>query len=112
MKKDGTNPIMGRITVDGTMAQFSCKVSCDPVIWEAKGGHAKGKSVAARDVNRELDKIKATVVKHYQEIMIRDGYVTAEVVMQKTFLLRIFGLNVNLILRFSPKACRNDILKS
>lgn len=23
LKKDGTNPIMGRITVDGTMAQFS-----------------------------------------------------------------------------------------
>ena len=44
MKKDGTNPIMGRITVDGTMAQFSCKQSCAPAIWEAKGGHAKGKT--------------------------------------------------------------------
>ena len=69
---------MGRITVDGTMAQFSCKQSCDPAIWEAKGGHAKGKTIAARDINRELDKIKASIVKHYQEIMIRDGYVTAE----------------------------------
>ena len=78
LKKDGTNPIMGRITVDGTMAQFSCKQSCDPAIWEAKGGHAKGKTIAARDINRELDKIKASIVKHYQEIMIRDGYVTAE----------------------------------
>jgi hypothetical protein len=54
LKKDGTNPIMGRITVDGTMAQFSCKQSCDPAIWEAKGGHAKGKTIAARDINREL----------------------------------------------------------
>ena len=78
LKKDSTNPIMGRITVDGTMAQFSCKVSCDPGIWEPKGGHAKGKSLAAREVNRELDKIKASVVKHYQEIMMRDNYVTAE----------------------------------
>ena len=78
LKKDGTNPIMGRITVDGTMAQFSSKLSCDPSIWEAKGGHAKGKTVAARDVNRELDKIKAMIVKHYQEIMQRDNYATAE----------------------------------
>ena len=78
LKKDGTNPIMGRITVDGTMSQFSCKVSCDPAIWESKGGHAKGKTIAARDVNRELDKIRASVVKHYQEIKMRDDYVTAE----------------------------------
>ena len=78
LKKDGTNPIMGRITVDGTMSQFSSKVSCNPAIWEAKGGHAKGKTIAARDVNRELDKIRASVVKHYQEIKMRDGYVTAE----------------------------------
>ena len=78
LKKDGTNPIMGRITVDGTMSQFSCKVSCDPKIWESKGGHAKGKTIAARDVNRELEKIRASVVKHYQEIKLRDDYVTAE----------------------------------
>ena len=78
LKKDGTNPIMGRITVDGTMSQFSCKVSCDPAIWEAKGGHAKGKTIAARDVNRELEKLRASVVKHYQEIKMRDDYVTAE----------------------------------
>lgn len=78
LKKDGTNPIMGRITVDGTMAQFSCKLSCGPSIWEPKGGHAKGKTIAAKDVNRELEKIKASVVKHYQEIMLRDGYATAE----------------------------------
>ncbi len=78
LKKDGTNPIMGRITVDGTMAQFSCKLSCDPAIWEPKGGHAKGKTLAARNVNRELDKIKAAIVKHYQTIMSRDSYATAE----------------------------------
>ena len=78
LKKDGTNPIMGRITVDGTMSQFSCKLSCDPAIWEAKGGHAKGKTIAARDINRELEKIRASIVKHYQEIMMRDNFVTAE----------------------------------
>ena len=27
VKKDGTVPIMGRITVDGTQTQFSCKLN-------------------------------------------------------------------------------------
>ena len=39
VKKDGTSPIMGRITVDGTQAQFSCKVSIEAKLWGIKGGH-------------------------------------------------------------------------
>lgn len=30
VKKDGTVPVMGRITVDGTQAQFSCKMTANP----------------------------------------------------------------------------------
>jgi len=78
LKKDGTYPVMGRITVDGTQCQFSCKVNCDPEIWETKGGHAKGKSVMARNVNMELDKIKSRIDQHYKEIVERDNFVTAE----------------------------------
>ena len=33
LKKDGTYPVMGRITVDGTQCQFSCKVDCKPDLW-------------------------------------------------------------------------------
>jgi len=78
LKKDGTYPVMGRITVDGTQCQFSCKVNCNPDIWETKGGHAIGKSVMARNVNMELDKIKARIDKYYKEIVDRDNFVTAE----------------------------------
>ena len=78
LKKDGTYPVMGRITVDGTKCQFSCKVNCDPKIWETKGGRAKGKSVMARNVNMELDKIKTRIDNHYKEIVERDNFVTAE----------------------------------
>ena len=78
VKKDGTSPIMGRITVDGTQAQFSCKVSIEAKLWGAKGGRATGKTITARDVNRALDKLRATITKHYQEIMERDNFVTAE----------------------------------
>ena len=78
LKKDGTYPIMGRITVDGTQCQFSCKVDCNPELWETKGGRATGKSVMARNVNMELDKIKARIDRYYKEIVERDNFVTAE----------------------------------
>lgn len=40
-------PVMGRITVNGTIAQFSAKLSIPPHLWEVKGGRAKGKSLEA-----------------------------------------------------------------
>jgi hypothetical protein len=43
-----------------------------------KGGRATGKSVMARNVNMELDKIKARIDKYYKEIVDRDNFVTAE----------------------------------
>ena len=61
-----------------TQCQFSCKVNCDPKIWEIKGGRAKGKSVMARNVNMELDKIKTRIDNHYKDIVERDNFVTAE----------------------------------
>ena len=63
VKKDGTSPIMGRITVDGTQAQFSCKLSIEPNLWGVKGGRAVGKSVTARETNRTLDKLRAAIHK-------------------------------------------------
>ena len=78
VKKDGTVPVMGRITVDGTQAQFSCKVTANPELWDTKGGRMTGKSMQALEVNRKLDKMRVSINKHYQEILDRDNYVTAE----------------------------------
>lgn len=78
VKKDGTVPVMGRITVDGTQAQFSCKVTANPKLWDTKGGRMIGKSMQALEVNRKLDKMRVSISKHYQEIMDRDNFVTAE----------------------------------
>ena len=49
VKKDGTVPVMGRITVDGSQTQFSCKLSVDPKLWDTKGGRVTGRSAAAFD---------------------------------------------------------------
>ena len=78
VKKDGTVPGMGRITVDGTQSQFSCKVTASPELWDTKGGRMKGKSAVALEVNRKLDRMRVNINRHYQEIIDRDGYVTAE----------------------------------
>ena len=78
VKKDGTVPVMGRITVDGTQAQFSCKVTANPKLWDTKGGRMTGKSMLALEVNRKLDKMRVSISKYYQEILDRDNFVTAE----------------------------------
>ena len=79
-EKNGIVPIMGRVTINGTVAQFSCKRSISKTLWDAKGNRAKGKSVEARETNLALDNIKAQIIKHYQRISDREAYVTAEMV--------------------------------
>ena len=71
-------PVMGRITVNGTIAQFSAKLSVPPHLWEVKGGRAKGKRLEADRINRYLDNIRIQIGKHYQSICDRDGYVSAD----------------------------------
>lgn len=78
VRKDGTVPVMGRITVDGTQTQFSCKITIDPKVWDTKSGRATGRSAAAIEANRMLDNMRVSINKHYREIMDRDNYVTAE----------------------------------
>lgn len=79
-EKNGIVPIMGRVTINGSVAQFSCKQTIPKALWDAKGNRAKGKSIEARDINHALDNIKAQIIKHYQRISDREAYVTAEMV--------------------------------
>ena len=79
-EKNGIVPIMGRVTINGSVAQFSCKQTIPKTLWDAKGNRAKGKSTEARNINLALDNIKAQIIKHYQRISDREAYVTAEMV--------------------------------
>ena len=36
-EKDGVVPVMGRVTINGTQSQFSCKKSIPLALWDAKG---------------------------------------------------------------------------
>ncbi len=43
LDKSGKAPIMGRITVNRSMVQFSCKISCTPGLWNPRESRLKGK---------------------------------------------------------------------
>ena len=79
-EKNGIVPIMGRVTINGSVAQFSCKQSIHKDLWDVKGNRAKGKSKEARELNLALDNIKAQIIKYYQRISDREAFVTAEMV--------------------------------
>ncbi len=69
---------MGRITINGTMSQFSSKLSVRSSLWDAKANKASGKSLEAQRINEKLENIKTNIGKQYQRLCDRDSYVTAE----------------------------------
>ena len=74
-ERNGIVSIMGRVTINGTIAQFSCKQSVSKAIWDAKGNRAKGRSKEAKEVNFALDNIKAQIAKHYQRLSDREAFI-------------------------------------
>lgn len=57
LDKSGKAPIMGRITVNRTMAQFSSKLSCTPELWNPRESRLNGKSKEAVEINAKIDKL-------------------------------------------------------
>ena len=79
-EKNGIVPIMGRVTINGTVAQFSCKCTIPRELWDVRGNRAKGRSKEAIATNLSLDNIKAQIIRHYQRRSDREAFVTAEMV--------------------------------
>ena len=68
-KKNGLCPVMGRIHVGKTMAQFSLKVDADAKLWDAKLGRLKGKSQFANEVNKQIEKVNLLIYTRYNELV-------------------------------------------
>ncbi|MDU1892253.1 MAG: site-specific integrase [Dysgonomonas sp.] len=68
-KKNDLCPVMGRIHVGKTMAQFSLKIDADPKLWDAKAGRLKGKSSFANDVNKQIEKVNLLIHSRYNEAL-------------------------------------------
>ena len=102
--KDGIVPVMGRITINGTQSQFSCKRSITLSLWDAKGNCAKGRTRKALDLNRDLDNIKAQIIKHYQHLSDREAFITAEMVRNS---YQGFGSEYETLLHAFDKDCES-----
>lgn len=76
--KSGKTPIMGRVTVGRSMAQFSCKLSCTPDLWNPRESRLNGKSREAVVTNAKLDKLLLSVNEAYAALMERKQPFTAE----------------------------------
>ncbi|MDR0996017.1 MAG: phage integrase SAM-like domain-containing protein, partial [Tannerella sp.] len=77
-KANGQCPVMGRITIGSSVAQFSLKVDADAVLWGTKAGRMKGKSKAATECNRQIEKVNMLIHTRYAELTSRQKIVKAE----------------------------------
>ena len=71
LDKSGQAPIMGRITYGRTIAQFSCKLSCDPKLWNARESRLNGKSREAVATNGKLERLLLSVQLAYRVLCVR-----------------------------------------
>ena len=77
LDKSGQAPIMGRITYGRTIAQFSCKLSCDPKLWNARESRLNGKSREAVATNGKLERLLLSVQSAYRVLCERGIVFTA-----------------------------------
>ena len=69
--KSGKAPIMGRITVNRTMAQFSCKLSCTPGLWNPRESRLNGKSREAVETNAKIDRLLLDINAAFDSLLER-----------------------------------------
>ena len=76
--KSGKTPIMGRITVERSMVQFSCKLSCTPSLWNPRESRLDGKSREAVEINQKIEKLLLGIHSAFDSLMERKKPFDAE----------------------------------
>ena len=71
LDRSGKAPIMGRITLGRSIAQFSCKLFCNPDLWNPRESRMDGKSREAVEVNGRLDNPLLAVQASYQSLLAK-----------------------------------------
>ncbi|WP_259296499.1 Arm DNA-binding domain-containing protein [Bacteroides stercoris] len=54
-------PIVGKIIIGKSIAQFGSKLKIEESLWDVKSGRASGKSRKATQLNREINKINLSI---------------------------------------------------
>ena len=71
LDKSGKAPIMGRITIGRSIAQFSCKLSCNPDLWNPRESRMNGKSREAVEINGKLENLLLSIQSAYQSLITK-----------------------------------------
>lgn len=90
IKKNGKCPVMGRITLDGKVCQYSTGLEVRPEFWNPDAGRAacigrKAENVSTEEkdalkaLNRELERMEQAANDAYKR-NVDQGYVTAELI--------------------------------
>ncbi len=106
-KKNGTAPIVARITINGKSSQFNTKQYTTKDNWNVELNRLKGRSTKARNTNSVLDEIKSSLHNIYNELNNKEIIVTAERVkntylgigLEKYFLIELFNESNNFLKR-------------
>ncbi len=115
--KTGKAPIMGRITLNRTMAQFSCKLSCTPGLWNARESRLNGKSREAVETNEKIERLLLAVHSAFNSLMERKKDFDAAAVrdmfqgnagMQMTLLKLLDRHNEEMKARVGVDRCTDD----
>lgn len=83
--RNGVVPIMGRITINGTKAQFSCKCSIPNNLWGTHENRAIGKGKCSDEINLHLDTLRGEIIKSYHKLFYMNPVVTARMVKEELF---------------------------
>lgn len=78
VKKNGKCPVMGRITVDSKLTQFSLKEEIAPDRWSVKKGRSTGQEKSDRQLNKKLEQYEQELRGHYNRLVEENAYVTAD----------------------------------
>ncbi|HEY4290243.1 MAG TPA: site-specific integrase [Puia sp.] len=82
---DGKIPVYARITVNGTRCEVSMKHSIDKKDWNTGKGEAKPKNPELRAFNSYLQEMHGQMYRHYRDLQIEDGPLTAAAVKAAYF---------------------------
>jgi hypothetical protein len=77
-KKSGLCPVMGRITIDGNMSQFSLKEDVHPDCWNSQKGRVAGKTREQTALNRKIEQTEQSIRDIYAHSVETTGFVSAE----------------------------------
>jgi hypothetical protein len=100
LDKQGKAPIMGRITLNNSMAQFSCKLSCNPKLWNSRSGRLEGKNKEALETNVKIERILLSINSAVDNLIKRNVDFTTTTVKEmmqgsvngQVTLLQVFGI--------------------